>query len=113
MTDAALKTMMLNRLLRLRDHGPEGYKAGICGYAVLECYGTGRGAGKRAFSLLIEAMRGWSEHSGDEAYPVPYYRGDGNPVYGYHITRDLWDKHTEYGRARWRLVDFLIEELKK
>lgn len=26
---------------------------------------------------------------------------------------DFWDRDTEYGRARWRLLDWMIEELEK
>ena len=51
----------------------------------------------------------WEEFSGDPNYPVP----SGNPnVSGrrkFCTTYDMWDKTTEYGRARYRLVDHLIK----
>ena len=51
----------------------------------------------------------WEEFSGDTGYPVP----SDDPMYSsddkFSTADDLWDKDTEYGQARYRLVDHLIK----
>lgn len=54
----------------------------------------------------------WPEFSGNESYPVPSV---GYPVgadCAYHITRNLWDKSNPYCLGRYRLLDWLIQQLK-
>lgn len=54
----------------------------------------------------------WDEYSGDIEYPVPGFDEMGS-ITAYNTTDDMWDKNTEYGRARYRLVDHLIECIEK
>ena len=51
----------------------------------------------------------WDEYSGYIEYPVPspYEFVDAREMF--FITDDLWDTNTEYGQARYRLVDHLIK----
>ena len=53
--------------------------------------------------------RSWNEYSGDPNFPVP----SDDPLLEHSSkfvrTYDLWDKDTEYGKARYRLVDHLIK----
>lgn len=51
----------------------------------------------------------WEEYSGDSEFPVRSYDNNRTCEDQYILTKDLWDKNTEYGRARWRLVDHLIK----
>ena len=54
----------------------------------------------------------WDEYSGDVEYPVPGFDGM-SEMTAYNTTDDMWDKNAEYGRARYRLVDHLIECIEK
>jgi len=50
----------------------------------------------------------WPEYSGHKEYPVPH--SDYDPESAYNESDDLlWDMDTEYGQARMRLLNFLIE----
>ena len=88
-----------------------------------------------------ELMARWPESSGSGAYPVsvPWenltsveieeleyndvYEEDGDDAIAgvlFDLVDDgtlhdgnFWDKDTEYGKARWRLLDWMIEELEK
>lgn len=53
----------------------------------------------------------WEEYSGDSEFPVRSYDNNRTCEDQYILTKDLWDKNTEYGRARWRLVDYLINRV--
>lgn len=48
----------------------------------------------------------WPKHSGDWYFPIP------GGVDAFYNCPDKWDRSTEYGRLRWELLDFLIEELR-
>lgn len=51
----------------------------------------------------------WDKYSGYEAYPVPHpiHRAS----FAYHNTREKWDTSTEYGRNRWELLNYLIDQV--
>lgn len=61
-----------------------------------------------AYRWLQCAFTSWPEFSGDMAYPVPCAGRDPEDAYGH---RARWSKRTEYGRARRRLLKFLIRRL--
>ena len=48
---------------------------------------------------------GWKHHSGSIVFPVPSYES--------RNYEDIWDKDTEYGRMRYKLVKYLIKKLEK
>ncbi len=61
---------------------------------------------------VVQYARAWPRHSGDNTFPVPsswsalsaeaaYYRHD----YG----SAKWSRRTSYGRARWELLNWLID----
>lgn len=58
----------------------------------------------------------WPEFSGTDYFPIKSYDMDEpDPVFVYDLASEeetMWDRNTEYGAARWRLLDFLIEETK-
>jgi len=58
-----------------------------------------------------DAFSEWPKSSGDKNYPVP--DGDMDPEVAFDTTEDLWDTNTEYGRNRFELLDFLIQEAEK
>lgn len=51
-----------------------------------------------------ELAKGWPEYSGDEVYPVPC---EGMPSRSAYLTLPKWEG--EYGAARMRLLNYLIE----
>lgn len=63
------------------------------------------------FELLKDVMAKWPKYSGSRLYPVPVDEDNkGNPTSAYYFYKELWDKNTEYGRLRWELLDWLIEQ---
>ena len=62
---------------------------------------------------FTQLIRGWPKHSGDKYYPVPATTAP-NAGTQYLRTRDitgLWNKETEYGKLRYELLDWCIEQL--
>lgn len=57
----------------------------------------------------------WPEFSGSHSYPVPGLGRNDNPTRDayetYHECKPKWDKDTGYGQARYRLLDWLIDQL--
>lgn len=64
-------------------------------------------------SMVRRYSPSWKEFSGDPNYPVPSDNPNMISRYKYCFTDDLWDKDTEYGQARYRLVDHLIKCIEK
>lgn len=87
--------LAMARLLQLRMYGPVHPDTGICDNVDVR--------GLRKF------MAEWPEYSGNSSYPVPHPDGADN-AYG---RPGMWNRRTKYGRARWRLVDYLIDRLKE
>lgn len=101
-----MKEVMLKRLVALRDNGgpaPFFQDMGICGQV------TSTGITEKRW--LEKVMDKWPEHSGNREYPVPHPTG--SPEVAYHLVCNKWDRNTAYGQARWRLLEWLIEELRK
>ena len=46
-------------------------------------------------------------------FPVPEFEGQQGEEAedSFYKTHLLWDKNTEYGRNRWELLEWLIEEI--
>ena len=61
--------------------------------------------------FLAPYFRRWPKYSGERNYPVPH--PDKNADVAYFVTEKRFDQSTEYGRNRWELLHFLIEELEK
>ena len=61
--------------------------------------------------VLKPYFKRWPEYAGDETYPVPHPGMDSARAYNTSVR--MFNEHTEYGRARRRLLTFLIEELEK
>ena len=60
-------------------------------------------------AVLRVLIRRWPEFSGDIVYPVPVPEL-GTPPWDVTLTSRLWDGRTKHGAARWRLLDYLIEQ---
>jgi hypothetical protein len=53
---------------------------------------------------LSGGFAAWPEWSGCTGYPVPDFG-----KYQFYNTKNKWSRHTLYGRARRRLLDWLID----
>ena len=92
------KEELLSKLLMLRASGPRVLHHGIC-------------SNIGVMHLPVEILEKWSKYTGNNCYPVP--DPELSPAKAFTKTMNLWDRSTKYGRNRWELVNFLIEELSK
>lgn len=96
----------LDGLKIIKEKGPGNTAYGIC-------YNITRGP-TDGYEVVGQYAVGWNEHSGDIGNPVPSFDRDLDHWGMYDEAQhsgNLWSKDTEYGRARWRLVDHLIERI--
>lgn len=100
----------LNSILDLFNKGAlpansYGEQPGICVYlaTLAPVYNDERRA------LLGDLFLAWPETSGDSCYPVASSRYNARVAYNL-FSRHRWDQSTEYGRARLRLLKWLIGE---
>lgn len=63
-----------------------------------------------AVDTLDALMRQWPKYSGDPEFPVPHPSKEASEAY--LGCADKWSKRSAYGRARWELLDYLIERTK-
>ena len=61
--------------------------------------------------FLIPYFKRWPKFSGNPDYPVSHPRL--MPDEAYFDTKHYFEKYTEYGRNRWELLHFLIDELEQ
>lgn len=97
---------MKNKLLaNLKAIDPDTARWGICSLATK---GMWLDDETDAEIWLKRAFKEWPEFSGVVTYPVPCPNRP--PVSAYNCLA-RWSKHTKYGRARRRLLKFLIRRL--
>ncbi len=81
---------------------------GICYLLLKEC--------KLPYSVasvcryLRPYFRTWGEFSGDVSYPVSTCRGE-RPAVQYATTSRHYSALTDYGRARWRLIGHIADQI--
>lgn len=66
----------------------------------------------RLLNLVLTAAEQWPEYSGHRHYPV-HTNPKVHPVIQFNKTWFHWTRLTYYGRARRRLLDFLINHFKE
>lgn len=66
----------------------------------------------RLLSQVKTAAEQWPEYSGHSHYPV-HTKLNTHPVIQFNRTWFYWARLTSYGRARRRLLDFLINHFEK
>ena len=95
---------ILEALEELQASSSEPDESGICGYLLnAGCSLEG--------NTLYNIFERWPSFSGSFSYPVQGYNN--LSARGAYLKGGCsWDKGSEYGRARWDLVDFLIKELR-
>lgn len=100
-----VRTELLAALRKLRDEGPSRPDQGICGNVP-----------GWAGLYLDSLWERWPHYSGMYGFPVPHPRSKhpGAAAKIYLHPRTLhWSRRTKYGRLRWALLDWLIEQLEK
>lgn len=62
------------------------------------------------YYTILRLMREWPGSSGISHYPVPGYDNyDGSEAY--LIKMHLWDKNHPYGQKRWKMVNWIKQQL--
>lgn len=93
---------LLKQLKEMQEAGPKDSTLGICqvNTFVTKPY-------------LKEIWENWPKYSGMSLYPVPEFEGQRGKEArnSFYKTILLWDRNTEYGRNRWELLEWLIEEI--
>lgn len=108
-----LKKIALGRAELDRDAGEKFFPGiGICNNIdeMLPWRGLrGYCSQKQCRDALCDAIASWPKHSGSDTYPIP---GGGVAYQEHKMARDQWDASSEYGRLRFELLDWIIEETK-
>lgn len=98
------KNLILETLLKIKDDYPITFKGkgnGICSYF-----------GLASAKYITSKFPLWPKYSGISNFPVKSGRTETSSrsaFYRYH----KWSRCTQYGKDRWELLDFLIEQVKK
>lgn len=78
---------------------------GICGQPAMMSLSPG------AFTVVRDLMTQWPKFSGAGSYPVPSTIEGRTPCQCFHDNiHNMWDRNTEYGALRWKLLDWLVEQ---
>lgn len=65
---------------------------------------------KRKAEFIALASQ-WPKSSGILSYPVPHPKYPNDPMEGYYMTKNIWDRRTAYGKLRWELLNWAIATL--
>jgi len=107
--DNQVRIKLLSELRKLRDEGPRHSDWGICNNVPAWA--------RRAMAPHLDALwEKWPHYTGIRGFPVPHPRSKhpGAAAKIYLHPRTLhWSRRTKYGRLRWALLDWLIEQLEK
>lgn len=107
--------MLLEALKCIRDdasHRDPQY--GICHavkYRLIDKDNLEYGYSVRDEDVLYKVITNWPKHSGNKEFPI--HAGGKNPMHEYVNSTNKWSKKTKYGRLRWELLHWLINELEK
>lgn len=100
---------LLDALNHIKENGPVDGVHGICG----NCEKImGVAEFDECYLDFVKMFELWPEFSGRLAFPI-HTDKKMSPAEEYSQCVDGWDKSTTYGAARWRLLNFLIEQLEK
>ena len=93
---------LLNELRNLRDNPSKIKKyRGICGNL----------KDKELKVEFIALASQWPKSSGILSFPVPHPKYPNEPLKGYCVTKNIWDRRTAYGKLRWELLNWAIATL--
>lgn len=110
MPSLALKQLTLDALQLVALNGPREVDSGICWAVEDKVFDIDPEVSLTAVGrVLCEAFKKWPKFSGNPAFPIP--TGEENVSSMYYRLDNLWDMDTQYGRDRWELLKFCIEQL--
>jgi hypothetical protein len=96
-------------MAHLLTKGPRYLNTGICNNA----YGDIKELSEEQAQEVRGLMKLWPEYSGNPSFPVPSCSTPQTaPDITYFTRNNMWDRESNYGRARWRLVQWLHEQTK-
>jgi hypothetical protein len=98
-------------LMACRDTKKHPGKGGICYNVKDRLRGLSFNHRYTAMGRLSDIIATWPEHSGMMDYPVPHHKLTAYKAYQTCLSR--WTRLTRYGRARRRLLNYIINELEK
>lgn len=101
-----MKAEMLEALKQIKKRPTPGL--GICYQLERKCSNENADYWR---SKLQGLFRRWPQFSGSADFPVPHPTEPA--CIAYNSTQNMWDRCTEYGQARWDLLEFCISELEK
>lgn len=92
------RKQLLDLFYHIRENGPIDGSEGICSEVWCH-FGFDSNVSKAFDAFSMDAFRTWPEGSGSGVFPMRMNRGMN------------WDKSTELGQKRYRLLDYLIAKL--
>lgn len=104
---------LLEALKNIKANGPSDLDSGICHN--VERRVTKDQNIQMPFEVrekMRQLFRDWPNYSGDQVFPIPHPRKWNSQYFAYK-NLSTWSKRGEYGRSRWALVDWMIEQLEK
>lgn len=90
-------TKLHNKLVEIRNYPPREDRYGICGLIDAEYR-----------HICGSLWRSWEHYSGNPSFPVPSTAM--SPAIAYWQCK-RWSKKSKYGQMRYKLLDYLIEQL--
>ena len=98
----------LRALSTIKKNGPRSTSYGVCANITVVDRALNPLFGHQVVKHYAPS---WSEYSGEDEYPVRSFseRSARDEYWHHDDSEEYWSKDTEYGRARWRLVDHLIK----
>lgn len=110
--------IILEGLRRVRNKDKSQSSAGICLLLHIEVWDTTKSDNTILTGIWIQqTVESWPEYSGQPRYPIKSYdedQGPGSKFWSQRARKGLmWDRDDPYCMARWRLLDWLIEQAKE
>lgn len=102
---------VLAALKELRQDGPHQLDLGICYHVQFIVDPDFEDDDLDAEGILKEAFYTWPEYSGEPGFPIKHQGMTAS--HAFYAANNMWGRDTEYGRARWRLLDHCIKHFEE
>lgn len=109
----SLKDKILAALLAIKNVGPRDSTLGICAN-VSQILEVENEVDEEAIEeLLSDLFSDWPDKSHSTAYPIGNWTSQPSKLFWrfHDDRRSMWDPKTEYGAARWALLEHCINKL--
>lgn len=105
--------VILEALKDIKANGPSHLDSGIChNVELLVTKGRAIPTPLETMQKMQQLFRNWPNYSDDPSFPIPHPKKPESQYCAY-MKLSTWSKRGEYGRSRWALVDWMIEQLEK